>query len=56
MLGSTIAGLQRLMDKLSNVAEEFGMKINIKKTKIMRISKVGGRQFAIKVMDKVWNR
>ena len=49
MLGSSVAGLQRLMNKLNEVAEEFGMSINIKKTKIMRISKSDARKFEIKV-------
>jgi hypothetical protein len=49
MLGSSIAGLQWLMNKLTEVAEEFGMSINIKKTKIMRISKSDARKFEIKV-------
>ena len=39
MLGSTIKGLQRLMDKVNKIAEEYGMRKNVHKTKIMRISK-----------------
>jgi len=35
MLSSTVKGLQTLMTKLNDVSEEFGMKINAKKTKIM---------------------
>ena len=34
MLGSTIKGLQRLMNKLNQIAEEYGMRINVHKTKI----------------------
>src|ERR1043165_9606351 len=49
MLGSTIKGLQRLMNKLNQIAEEYGTKKNVHKTKIMRISKSGGNLFKIKV-------
>src|ERR1044072_9304688 len=38
-----------LMNKLTEVAEEFGMSINVKKTKIMRVSKSDARKFEIKV-------
>jgi len=39
MLSSTAKGLQTLMTKLNDVSEEYGMKINVKKTKMMAISK-----------------
>jgi len=32
-------GLQQLMDNLNKVTGEFGMKINVKKTKVMCISR-----------------
>ena len=32
-------GLQQLMDNLNKVTREFGMKINVKKTKVMCISR-----------------
>ena len=32
-------GLQQLMDNLNKVTREFGMKINVKKTKLMCISR-----------------
>jgi hypothetical protein len=31
--------LQRIMDSLHKTSEEYGMKINLKKTKVMRISR-----------------
>ena len=39
MVSSTNAGLQRMMDVLNATSKEYGMKINIKKTKVMRISR-----------------
>ena len=39
MVADTKTGLQRIMDTLTVTAEEFGMKINTKKTKVMSISK-----------------
>ena len=38
MIAHTEEGLQMLMDKLSTTAATFNMKINVKKTKVMRIS------------------
>ena len=35
-------GIQRVMDGLNNAAKRYGMKINVKKTKVMKISKKGG--------------
>ena len=43
MVADTERGLQEIMDRLNRAAGEYGMKINIKKTKVMRVSKnVGG--------------
>ena len=39
MVSSTNAGLQRMMDVLNATSKGYGMKINIKKTKVLRISK-----------------
>lgn len=39
MVASSESGLQKIMDRLSATAEEYGMKINIKKTKVMKVSK-----------------
>ena len=41
MTASSEEGLQRLMDALHNTAKEYNMKINMKKTKVMRISREG---------------
>src|SRR4029077_425302 len=43
MVADTERGFQRIMDNLNSTAERYGMKINIKKTKVMKVSKnVGG--------------
>jgi hypothetical protein len=42
MVASTEAGLQRIMDALNETAAKFNMKINVKKTKSMKVSKKGG--------------
>ena len=42
MLASTEIGLQNIMDGLNEAAKKYDMKINIKKTKVMKISKSGG--------------
>src|SRR2546426_8858299 len=39
MVANTEMGLQRLMDKLNAIAKKYSMKINIKKTKTMVVSK-----------------
>ena len=41
MMSHTNAGLQRIMDALNDAGKDYGMKINRKKTKLMRISKQG---------------
>ena len=38
MAGSQI-GLQVLMDRLSTISNEYGMKISIRKARVMKISK-----------------
>src|SRR5688572_31273599 len=43
MIVSSETGLQKIMKALNNTATKYEMKINIKKTKIMRVSRVGGR-------------
>ena len=40
MIAGTEEGLQRIMDNTVRVVESYGMKINTKKTKVMRISRV----------------
>ena len=43
-------GLQQLMDNLNNITIEFGgMKINVKKTKVMCISRKGNNKLKIYV-------
>src|SRR2546425_3373565 len=42
MVAGTEMGLQRLMNKLSDTAKNFGMKINVKKTKTMVVRWDGG--------------
>jgi hypothetical protein len=41
MVASSEKGLQRVMDGLNNAAKRYGMIINVKKTKVMKISKKG---------------
>ena len=49
MLANKERDLQKIMDKLALVSEEYGMKINIKKTKVMVISKVLGKEANITI-------
>ena len=42
-------GLQQLMDNLNKVTREFGMKINVKKSKVMCISRKGNNKLKIYV-------
>jgi hypothetical protein len=48
MLAGTQKELQRMMDRLNMISTEYDMKINIKKTKAMRISK-GGKKAILKI-------
>src|SRR5688572_33111318 len=43
MIASGETGLQKIMNALNNTATKFDLKINIKKTKVMRVSRVGGK-------------
>ena len=38
MVANSNAGLQRIMNALNKMTEDYGMKINFKKTKVLRIS------------------
>ena len=49
MLAGSQKGLQEVMDKLTQVSEKYGMRINTKKTKVMVISKKEGKRVEIKV-------
>ena len=42
MVAGTEGGLQRIMDSLNATAEKYEMKINIKKTKVMKVSRRTG--------------
>src|SRR3989441_3899475 len=48
-MASTEMGLQRLMNKLNDTAKNFGMKINVQKTKTMEIRWDGGIVVSITV-------
>ena len=39
VVSSTQKGLRQLMDDLNRVTEDYGMEINVKRTKMMRISR-----------------
>src|SRR6218665_2292860 len=41
--------LQRMMDRLNKTTTEHGMKINTKKTKVMKISRVEGEEKNMKI-------
>ena len=47
MIDGTNEGLQVLMDKLNEKAQEYGMRVNVKKTKVMKISRNGGGEVNI---------
>lgn len=42
MIAGSEVGLQKIMDGLNATALRYGMKVNIKKTKVMRVSRRGG--------------
>ena len=42
MVAETEKGLQKIMDSLNEIAQKYGMKINVKKTKVMVIFRKGG--------------
>jgi len=49
MLSSKATGLQTLMTTLNDVSEEYGMKLNTKKTKVMDIAKKGKKKVKITI-------
>src|SRR5918996_5341667 len=55
MVDNTEVGLQRTMDRLNKTAKEYDLKINVKKTKTMVVSKKGVK-INIKVNGKKLNR
>jgi hypothetical protein len=52
MLAGSKKGLQEIMNKLTQVSEKYGMRINTKKTKVMVISKKEGKRVEIEVYGK----
>jgi hypothetical protein len=42
MVASTEKGLQKVMDSMNAAAKNYNMKINVKKTKVMKVSRNGG--------------
>ena len=52
MVASTESSLQKIINRLSGTAENYGMKINIKQTKVKRMSKNGGGRVSIMIEGK----
>ena len=42
VVASTEKGLQKIMDRLNEMAKAYDMKINVNKTKVMKVSRNGG--------------
>src|SRR5262245_48563473 len=51
MVTTSQEGLQRIMSALNETARAYGMKINIGKTKVMRVSRDGGRTVNVYLDD-----
>ena len=49
MVSSSNTGLQRIIDALNKTSNDYGMKINIEKTKVMRVCKTGGKKMKITI-------
>lgn len=49
MISNTNAGLQRLLDLLNETGKRYGMKVNVKKTKVLRVSKLTRKSNSIKI-------
>jgi len=52
MVSHTQCGLQRIMDALQHTSEKYNMRINVKKTKVMRMPGRKGRKLRIVVNGK----
>ena len=52
VLASTEKGLQKLMTSLNRVANRFGMKISIKKTKVLVVTKETNKQVNILISNQ----
>ena len=46
-LASSVKGLQLMKDKMQESAGEYDMKINVRKTKVKKISKRPGEEFTV---------
>ena len=53
MVAGSEGGLQRLMDGLNRTAKEYDMKVNIKKTKVMKVSRKGEGVINITIDGKI---
>jgi len=49
MVLNSNAGLQKIIDALNTTSVEYGVKNNIKKTKVMRMCKTGGKNVKIMI-------
>ena len=49
IVANTVQDLQRMMNSMNNVVEEYGMKMNIMKTKTMKIGKNMVEKFSITI-------
>ncbi len=49
IVGETEQALQRSMDVLNDITEKYGMKINVKKTKTMVVSRVEGKKINLQL-------
>jgi len=49
MVSSSKSGLKRIIDALNKTLNDYGMKINTKKTKVMRVCKTGGKKIKIMI-------
>ena len=52
MISNSEEGLQRLMDRLNEVAKSYKMKINVKKTKTMIVSRTEGKTVDISIQGQ----
>ena len=51
MVTQAESGLQPIMDALSKTAKEYDMKINVKRTKVMRVCREGSKSEGSKPID-----
>lgn len=53
MVSGTEEGLQTMMNRLEEIAKKYDMKINVKKTKVMVVSKEAGKKINITIDGKM---